>query len=248
MTITVSIIIATFNASKTLRVALNSVKNQTFQQWECIVVDGASNDNTLEIIQQYAIEDSRFRFISEPDNGIYDAMNKGWKMASGAWILYLGGDDELELTGIESLIKKSNGFDLVYGNTTLLFPSGKIKKQYSRRHHVITRRSFACHQSIIVKKKVIEEIKGFDTDYPIIADYDLILRIYLNNYKFRNVTSFITIFYAGGTSSDHLKVLKERFKIHKKNKIRMRYIFYIVAYTKSVLLLCKNKFTERNTK
>ena len=79
----VSIIIATFNAGKTLKVALTSVLNQTFQSWECVIVDGGSKDNTVEIIREYELKDNRFRHISEPDNGIYDAFNKGWRMAKG---------------------------------------------------------------------------------------------------------------------------------------------------------------------
>ena len=80
----VSIIIATYNSGKTLRRALDSVLNQSYQDWECIVVDGASKDNTIGIVKEYVKKDSRFRYISEPDHGIYDAFNKGWKMAKGA--------------------------------------------------------------------------------------------------------------------------------------------------------------------
>ena len=77
----VSIIVATYNSDKTLRQALDSVLNQSYQDWECIVVDGASKDSTIDIVKEYVSKDSRFRYISEPDNGIYDAFNKGWKMA-----------------------------------------------------------------------------------------------------------------------------------------------------------------------
>ena len=89
----VSIIIATYNSEKTLRRALDSVLNQTYQDWECIVVDGASKDNTIEIVKEYVSKDTRFRYVSEPDHGIYDAFNKGWKMAKGEWVMYLGSDD-----------------------------------------------------------------------------------------------------------------------------------------------------------
>lgn len=79
----VTVIIATYNASATLQKALNSVLNQSFQDWECIIIDGASKDNTIDIVKQYCKKDIRFRYISEPNNGIYDAFNKGWKMARG---------------------------------------------------------------------------------------------------------------------------------------------------------------------
>ena len=73
---TVSIIIATFNAEKTLKIALNSVLNQTFQDWECVIIDGMSKDGTMRIVKEYASKDARFRYISEADKGIFDAFNK----------------------------------------------------------------------------------------------------------------------------------------------------------------------------
>ena len=93
-----SIIVASYNSGKTIQKALESILMQTFQEWECIIVDGVSMDNTLEIIKQYVLKDNRFRYVSEPDNGIYDAFNKGWMMAKGEWIHYLGSDDYLLVT------------------------------------------------------------------------------------------------------------------------------------------------------
>ena len=105
--IKISIIIATFNSAKTLRVALNSVMLQTFQDWECIVVDGLSKDNTLEIVKEFEAKDVRFHHISEADKGIYDAFNKGWKLAKGEWIYYLGSDDQVTRNGLTDLMEVS---------------------------------------------------------------------------------------------------------------------------------------------
>ena len=96
----VSIIIATFNSEKTIERALNSVLNQKIQDWECIIVDGASTDATVNIIRKFTEKDHRFRYLSEPDTGIYNAFNKGWKLANGTWIYYLGSDDELLQNGL----------------------------------------------------------------------------------------------------------------------------------------------------
>ncbi len=240
----VSIIIVTYNASETLEVAIKSVIKQTYQNIECVIVDGLSTDNTVEIIRKYAALDNRIKYISEKDSGIYDAMNKGWKMASGEWILYLGGDDELELKGVEYLMKNSQDADVIYGNTTLLFPSGNRKKQYSGDYSYVKKKSFACHQSLILNKKVFKELNGFNSDYKIIADYDLLLRTYLNNYKFKKVDSFISIFYAGGASSNHLKVTLERYKIHKENQIKNSNFYFVVALLKSILLSIKQRFEK----
>lgn len=117
----ISIIIATYNSGKTLRRALDSVLNQSYQDWECIVVDGASKDNTIDIVKEFVNKDSRFRYISEPDHGIYDAFNKGWKMANGEWMMYLGSDDEYTKDGIKALMENSDGADVVYGDTYIRF-------------------------------------------------------------------------------------------------------------------------------
>ena len=127
----VSIIIATYNSEKTLRRALDSVLNQSYQDWECIVVDGASKDNTIEIVKEYVSKDSRFRYMSEPDHGIYDAFNKGWKMAKGEWVMYLGSDDEYTMDGIKVLMENSDGADVVYGNVILKYSDFKQKKTKS---------------------------------------------------------------------------------------------------------------------
>ena len=79
----ITIVIATYNSEKTLAVAMESVLNQTFQDWECLVVDGASTDSTVSIVEEFIRVDKRFRLISEPDKGIYDAFNKGWRNAMG---------------------------------------------------------------------------------------------------------------------------------------------------------------------
>ena len=109
-----SILIATYNSQSTLRGALESVKNLSFNEWECIVIDGKSTDETIVIIKEYSDVDARFRFVSEKDNGIYDALNKGVQMAQGEWIYVLGSDDEVTPTGLKDLIDQSSGYDVVY--------------------------------------------------------------------------------------------------------------------------------------
>src|SRR5690606_10153742 len=91
----ISIIIPTYNSAKTLRQALTSVVGQTYKKIEVLIIDGCSNDDTLVIVQSYAAEDSRLKWVTEPDNGIYDAMNKGIQLAKGEWLYFLGSDDKL---------------------------------------------------------------------------------------------------------------------------------------------------------
>jgi glycosyltransferase len=236
----VSIIIVTFNAAKTLDRAIQSIRNQTCKNIECLIIDGASTDSTVEIIKKYNV-----RYISEPDNGIYDAMNKGWRMAQGEWILYLGADDELLPNGIEVLVKECDGYDVVYGNTILKFPSGKTKKQYSNDVNRIKKSNIACHQSMIMKKVIIERLNGFDVKFKLFADYDLILRAYMNKFKFKKNSEFVSIFKIGGAGSQKMYGHIERLLIHKSNKIKINFsdiINFPYKFVKGILISIKHKF------
>ena len=210
----VSIIIATYNSGKTIRCALDSVKSQSFQDWECVIVDGASKDDTLLIIEEYEKKDPRFRHISEPDRGIYDAFNKGWKMAKGEWVHYLGSDDRLVKDGFSRLFSDNLDADLVGGAVFLVREGEKVKLQ-------CTYLADGCHQAFVTKRKVIEQLGGFDENYKIIADKDLLVRIVTNGYSVINNEIPISFFYIGGVSqklSSLIRVNKERYHIYKTHQ------------------------------
>lgn len=210
----VSIIIATFNSQKTLRNALDSVLHQSFQDWECIVVDGASKDGTIDIVKEYVQRDTRFRYISEPDKGIYEAFNKGWKMAKGEWVMYLGSDDEYTTDGIYSLMLNCEGADIVYGDTFLKYGNGiPLKRQYST---IAKMGGFCCHQSLMMKRVVIEKEGGFDEQYPIMADKDLICKAIRDKCKIIQVHVPVSIFSLEGISSTHAGRFYESFRIDRK--------------------------------
>lgn len=213
----VSIIIATYNSEKTLRRALDSVLNQSYQDWECIVVDGASKDNTIGIVKEYVKKDSRFRYISEPDHGIYDAFNKGWKMAKGEWVMYLGSDDEYTKEGIKALMDNSQEADVVYGNVILRYGNGKTKKQLASVNDFVGTSAFCCHQAVAMKTDVIAFFKGFDMSYKILADWDLLRRTGQKGYKYKYVNSFIAYFSVGGASSYNYSSTLEAYRIYRKS-------------------------------
>ncbi|MEO3536365.1 glycosyltransferase, partial [Phocaeicola vulgatus] len=119
----VSIIIAAYNAGPTIEKALCSVEKQSFQDWECLIIDGMSQDDTIQKVKYFADKDNRFRVFSEPDKGVFDAFNKGWQKAQGEWIYYLGSDDELLPDGIKSLMEYADGVDLVYGGIRMKYRS-----------------------------------------------------------------------------------------------------------------------------
>ena len=211
----VSIIIATYNSGKTIRCALDSVKSQSYQDWECVVVDGASKDDTMDIVREYADNDSRFRYVSEPDHGIYDAFNKGWKMAAGEWVHYLGSDDRLTKDGLEQLLSTPNldDYEIVSGNCYIEKIDGTIKENISKGFG-------GCHQGKLTRKTALERFGGFDERFSIMADADLMIRMEQAGVKILNVSAFVAYFVMTGASqsiSGLEKRAKEWYGIYKNN-------------------------------
>lgn len=226
----VSIIVATYNSSKTLRAALQSVLEQSFQDWECIIVDGASIDNTLDIVKEFVQKDSRFRFVSEPDNGVYDAFNKGWKLAKGEWIHYLGSDDKLTKDGMSGLLKYSHDdVDVVSGHCYIEKIDGSLKHNYSHGF-------FGCHQGKLTRRKILEKFNGFNLKYPVLADKDLMLRMERNGVKITNVDTFVAFFSMTGISQDFKGVYKrtvEYFRVCRDNNLSLPLWLSAKYYIKS---------------
>lgn len=213
-----SVIIVSFNAMSVIDNAIKSVLEQEYDNYECWVIDGESTDGTVEILEQYKA-DEKFHFLSEKDKGIYDAMNKGYKLARGEWILYLGADDKLESDVFLKLNHYLNeNVDLIYGNYSVLYPSGKKKKSYSLDYRCITYKAFTNHQAVLMRKSVIDSLGGFDCRYQIVADFDLIQRCYLLEYKFLYVPIFISIFSLSGISSNNFATSLEWGMVCKHNK------------------------------
>lgn len=242
----ISIIIATFNAAKTLRTALDSVCGLQMKDWECVIVDGASRDDTIEIIREYANADSRFRYVSEPDKGIYDAFNKGWKMARGEWIYYLGGDDKLTPHGIPDLLaNECPDIDLLGGSVFLLWPNGRQKKQLSRGYR-------GCHQAYLTRRTTIQQAGGFDMSYKIIADFEMLTKLAVSKkYAVANYDISIAYFFVGGESQKLESVFtlcKESYLISRKyhlHKFPLLYFLYSFFRTFVVRMVHKALYTNK---
>lgn len=241
----VSIIIATYNSEKTLRRALLSVLNQSYQDWECIIVDGASKDRTIDFVKEFAIKDSRFRYISEPDHGIYDAFNKGWKMAKGEWIMYLGSDDEYTKDGIKSLMENSDGADVVYGDVILRFSNKKDKIQQASVTDFVGTSAFCCHQAVAMKTSVVKLFNGFDESYKLLADWDLLRKVGQKGAKYRYVNASIAYFSTGGASSYNYFSTIEAYRIYRKtnNYFRAR-ITLVYRIIRKFLLIHREKYAK----
>lgn len=235
----ISIIIATFNAAKTLRDALESVRHQTFQDWECIVVDGKSTDETVEIVKEFIEIDSRYRYISEPDRGIYDAFNKGWKMAKGEWIYYLGADDILQKESISRIFEngKQLSSDIIYGNVIFKTKEKYLHKKSNTNVSHLKKHMVCSHQAVFMKKNILQDLNGFDLRYHVSADFDLMLRCYLKNKKFQYINVDVAIFNSTGVSNG-IGASKDAYLLRKNNhsisKVENLYI-YTVSIVRFIL-------------
>jgi glycosyltransferase involved in cell wall biosynthesis len=225
----ISIITASYNSSKTIRETLESVANQTYEYIEHIIVDGASKDGTLEIIKNYH---HVAKVISEPDNGIYDAMNKGIRVATGDVIGFLNSDDFL--TSRESISKiadalNSNKVDAVFGDIKFVsaVDLGKVIRFYSSKKFNPSRFAWGympAHPTFYSYRKFYEKNGLFKTDYKICADYELLVRfLYSNKMSYNYIENVLVTMRAGGVSNGNLKsryiLNKEIVRACKENGI-----------------------------
>lgn len=223
----VSIIIATFNSGKLIKTALDSIRNQSYQNWECLIIDGVSKDETISILEEYQSLDKRFRYISEPDKGIYDALNKGVSLAKGEWIYVLGSDDTITKDGLFRMMNNNDVCDVKCGNI-IFNNNGSLKYNKSASNlNQLRKNMIYSHQAIIMKKKIFEEIGYFNLEYSISADYDLILRAYLNGYRFQYYDIFLAIFNVGGYSNVlfNTDLFRIRKTLHSVSTLTNLYLF-----------------------
>ena len=238
----ISVVIVTYNAGKTLESAILSYLRQDYENKELLIIDGNSKDNTVDIIRKY--KDNIYYWCSEPDDGIYDAMNKGWKFATGDYILYLGCDDRLLEGGLSALGYNTNDADLVFGDVKCLHEGDVIRDRITTTNfNIIRKHAIFSHQSLIMKKTVFEKYGGFNCKYRILADYDLILRAYLGGAKFQYVPKFISLFNMGGVSAFSYKNDFEKLAIHKANKsIFCPHLYFLFNIAKKSLIIAKYKW------
>lgn len=257
----ISVIIPTLNSSSTIDDTLKSVINQEEKNFEIIILDGISSDDTLNRVNIF--NDSRIRIYSEKDRGIYDAMNKGVKKALGQWLFFLGSDDRLfdnkvfsEIVNTINLIPKD--IKVIYGNVLIKGSTGWAENNqiYDGKFEFdkLLKKNI-CHQSIFYHNEVFQNKIKFDINYPVCADWNFNLIIF-KKYRFKYIEKTISIFNAGGVSTNvfnnyddvekwynlikfyRFRIFNKEFKIQAQNlkglsKIAMKK----KMYSKSVLFL-----------
>lgn len=217
----VSIITVTFNSEKYLEDTLVSIFSQSYPDIESIVIDGKSTDGTLSILQKYQ---NKITYISEPDTGIYDAMNKGIELATGDIIGILNSDDVLLNNEIINNVVNSfsSDVDCVYGNVILVNESNKIVRNYSSANFKLKDFEYGHmppHPSFYVRKEAFQNYGHYNTSLKISADYDLLLRfLYIHKLKSKYLDFIVVKMRDGGISSS----LKNKWLLNKEILIACR--------------------------
>lgn len=212
----VTIVTVTYNAEDLLEETILSVINQTYKNIEYIIIDGASTDKTIDIIKKY--EDKINYWVSEPDEGIYYAMNKAIEQANGTWINFMNaGDTFFDLGTIEYVINnKNNEADLIYGNFQIK-ESGIVKKAWDRSEWYF--HMPFCHQTLLTRTTLMKE-ELFDTSYRLAADHNFIVKMYKKQKIFDYIDSTLAIFTLGGfAESNEFLMNIESLKVLLDHKI-----------------------------
>ena len=246
--IKISIITVTFNSEKTIRDTIESVLSQDYDNIEHVIIDGDSKDNTIEIVRSYG--DKISYFISEKDDGIYDAMNKGIKLAEGTWTIFLNsGDifyDENILLNFSKILEKKDE-DVIHADTVVRYENMKYNSSSKIFNHKTHRIPF-CHQSSFTKTSILNK-NLFNLKYKLSSDFELFLRLFKQKKKFTKVNMIIAEIESGGLSdTNRFQVLKENFDILKTNKMltlsrsMIIFDFIYLFISKIIKTLIPNKF------
>jgi len=240
----VSVIIPVFNSGPELSKAIESVITQEYSHIELIVIDGGSTDGTIDVLKKYQ---SYIHYcISERDEGIYDAMNKGASAATGTWLLFLGADDELCPKVISDIFSSFSlvDTDLVYGKVII---KNKRKQLGQQTNYGKLIGLNIPHQAIFYRKSVFQKFSGYNQRYKILADYDLNLKIFEDSSIHKiYIDKTISLFSGDGISkrtidyaffSEKKEYLINHCKVLRTDKRMAKYYFFI-----GVTLVLKQKY------
>ncbi len=239
----ISVITVVFNAAELLGRTVRSIREQTWPGVEYIVVDGGSTDGTLEVIR--ANEDVIAKWVSEPDNGLYDAMNKGIRMAGGEYLWFINAGDEIYDRDVLTSIfgKEQSPADVYYGETLIIDEEGhEIGMRRLRAPENLSWKSLingmvVCHQSFIVHKSVAP---FYDLNYQIAADYSWMLHSLRKAGTVTNTHLILSKFLDGGLNKQKIpRALAERFRIMVRHYgvfrvllmhvvITARFLFFVI--------------------
>lgn len=242
----VSIVTVCYNSESTVRATIESVLAQTYDKIEYLIIDGASKDNTVAIAEEYkekfAEKGYEYKIISEKDNGIYDAMNKGINMASGELVGIINSDDWYEPIAVETAVNTYNEeqYDLFYADINLIKSNGQVMVKKSKKDRFPTSRHWN-HPTSFVTKKTYGELGVFRCE-GIHDDFDLFLRIRRAKKKIVIKNVVLANFRTGGASNDKtfkkcVRRCKDRYRCYRNNKYSFLYFFECAAIEAAKFIL-----------
>lgn len=235
-----SIITATYNSVRTIRDTIESMLRQSFSDYEYLIVDGYSKDGTLDVINQYIPKfEGRLRYISEPDKGIYDAMNKGFKMAKGEILMLINSDDLFARPdALEMVVKQFDEHpevDCVYAN--LYYVSADNTDNIVRVWKTGEQRPFRkgwlpAHPTFYVKREAYEKYGYFNLSYPLAADFELMLRfVEKHHIKLQYLPEYLVKMRLGGATSKNFHNIiqqdKECMRAFKENGLESSPLYLV---------------------
>ena len=205
----ISIITISFNAKVTIEKTLLSVANQSYENIEHIIVDGNSKDNTIDICKSYS---HISKILSEPDKGVYDAFNKGIKLATGDVIGFLNADDTFyNENSIQDIVDafSNNEIDIVYGNLDYVNEEGKVIRNWISKPYekgLVKKAWMPAHPSFYCKKEVYDRLGGYNDSFKIAGDFELCLRfLEINQVSSYYLNKKLVKMLVGGISNNGLK-------------------------------------------
>ncbi|MFG6426966.1 MAG: glycosyltransferase [Muribaculaceae bacterium] len=250
----ISIVTATYNSGATLRDTLESVLSQNYADFEHIVVDGASKDNTMSIIKEYEPRyEGKLKWISEPDKGIYDAMNKGIRLATGDVVGILNSDDFYTSVSVLSKVAEEvTDVEAVYGDIHFVNDSDLTRcvRYYSSAGFSPWKMKMGfmpAHPSFYCRREVYLKYGLFDTSFRIAADFDQLLRLlYVNRISTKYIPMDFVTMRTGGAStsglSSHKRIYTEHLKAYRKNGVRSNFFLEGIRYAWKVGEIVVDKF------
>lgn len=238
----ISIVTPSYNQDKYIEDAIRSVLNQNYPNFEHIIIDNCSNDNTLKILEKY----NHLKWISEPDKGIYDAMNKGILLSNGDIIGILNTDDWYEkniFMKIADVFNSKPDIGVVHGDM-LKWKDGKVYRKDRYKSYQRYYGMWVKHPTCFVRKDIYNKYGMFNIKYKMQADYELMLRFKRNGVKFYYIPSILTNFRMGGFSTSYWN-LKESIEVRTSNGFPWLWAFISAITVRFIFksrLILKNLF------
>ncbi|WP_432459148.1 glycosyltransferase family 2 protein [Agarivorans sp. QJM3NY_25] len=230
----ISVVTVSYNSEKTIEKTIQSVLSQTFTDFEYLIIDGGSTDSTIDIIKSYeGAFGGRLKWVSESDNGIYDAFNKGVNLAKGHYVGFINSDDWYELNALELV---NNEFyldkDLYYGMLRVWQNNVEVKT-YINHPENISKESLA-HPSVFIKKTVYESLGGYSLKYNSASDYDFFIRAISKGISTKSINRVIANFLRGGVSGTSLGYF-ETLNIKLKYGFISKYLYLYMSKRKMII-------------